>query len=34
MKEIRQIPILPVQWLNFDENGDLLEFKNIKIVED
>lgn len=31
MKEIRQLPIIPVQWLNFDENNNLLEFPNIKL---
>jgi hypothetical protein len=31
MDEIRQIPILPVQWLNFDENGNLLDFPNFEL---
>jgi uncharacterized protein YdaL len=31
---IRQIPLVPVQWLNFDENGSLLDFPNIIILED
>ena len=29
MKEIRQIPIIPVQWMNFDKNNNLLEFPNM-----
>ena len=33
MKEIRQIPLLPVQWLDFDENGDILDLPNIKLVD-
>lgn len=28
-KEIKQIPIFPVQWLDFDEDGNLIEFPNI-----
>ncbi|WP_297511719.1 hypothetical protein [Flavobacterium sp.] len=31
MDEIRQIPLLPVQWLNFDENGNLLDFPNFEL---
>ena len=31
---IRQIPLIPVQWLNFDENGSLLDFPNIIILKD
>jgi hypothetical protein len=34
MNELKQIPIIPVQWLNFDKNGNLLDFPNIKIIED
>ena len=30
MDEIRQIPILPVQWLNFDKDGNLLDFPNFQ----
>jgi hypothetical protein len=33
MNEIRQIPLLPVQWLDFDENGDILDLPNIKLVD-
>ena len=33
MNEIRQIPIIPVQWLNFDENGNLIDFPNFKMIE-
>lgn len=29
MDEIRQIPLIPVQWLNFDSEGNLMEFPNI-----
>lgn len=29
MDEIRQIPLIPVQWLNFDSEGNLLEFPNL-----
>ncbi len=29
MDEIRQIPLIPVQWLNFDSEGNLSEFPNI-----
>jgi hypothetical protein len=32
-KEIKQIPLIPVQWLDFDENGDLLDFPNFKLVD-
>ena len=31
---IRQIPLIPVQWLNYDENGNLLDFPNIHIIID
>lgn len=31
--EIKQIPLLPVQWLDFDDNGNILDFPNLKIVE-
>ena len=31
--EIKQIPLLPVQWLDFDENGNILDFPNLKLVE-
>jgi hypothetical protein len=31
---IRQIPLFPVQWLNYDENGNLLDFPNIGLVKD
>lgn len=30
-KEIKQIPLIPVQWLNFDENGNLMDFPNFKL---
>jgi hypothetical protein len=32
-KEIKQIPLIPVQWLDFDENGNLLDFPNFKLVD-
>jgi hypothetical protein len=31
MDGIRQIPILPVQWLNFDKDGNLLDFPNFQL---
>ena len=33
MDEIKQIPLLPVQWLDFDKNGYILDFPNLKLVE-
>jgi hypothetical protein len=33
MEEIRQIPLIPVQWLDYGDDGNLLELKNIKIVD-
>jgi hypothetical protein len=33
MREIRQIPIIPVQWLRFDENGNLEEFPNLQLID-
>jgi hypothetical protein len=32
-KEIKQIPLIPVQWLDFDENGNLTDFPNFKLVD-
>ncbi len=32
-KEIKQIPIFPVQWLDFDEEGNLKEFPNIRCID-
>ena len=29
---IRQIPVIPVQWLDYDENGNLLDFPNINLL--
>jgi hypothetical protein len=34
MYEIRQIPILPVQWLEYDLDGNLMDFPNFKLCED
>ena len=34
MDEIRQIPILPVQWLEYDLDGNLLDFPNFKLCDD
>jgi hypothetical protein len=34
MDEIRQIPILPVQWLKYDLDGNLLDFPNFKLCDD
>jgi hypothetical protein len=31
--EIRQIPLIPLQWLEFDNNGNLLDFPNFKLVD-
>jgi hypothetical protein len=32
-KEIKQIPLIPVQWLDFDENGNLMDLPNFKLVD-
>jgi hypothetical protein len=32
--EIKQIPIIPVQWLDFDEEGNLSEFPNLLLCKD
>jgi hypothetical protein len=34
MDEIRQIPILPVQWLEYDLDGNLMDFPNFKLYDD
>jgi hypothetical protein len=34
MDEIRQIPILPVQWLEFDLDGKLMVFPNFMLYDD
>jgi hypothetical protein len=34
MDEIRQIPILPVQWLEYNLDGNLLDFPNFKLCDD
>lgn len=33
-KEIKQIPIFPVQWLDFDEEGNLMELPNIRCIDE
>jgi hypothetical protein len=33
MNEIRQIPIIPVQWLRYDVNGNLEEFPNLQLID-